>query len=102
MAFLALVVGFLTNIMSPLGMLMLLGYLMEGMLDSYQFVIAGIAAAIGLVFGFVSWDETVEPRLFWVRSDVELLDSRIGASLTYAIKFFFSAFLIIGLIELFC
>lgn len=92
MTAIALIFSFLANLLSPLGVFLCFGYYMEDLLEPYQFVISGIAAVVGLVFGFATWGETVAPRMFWIKSNVELLDNRICASLNYAWKFFFSAF----------
>lgn len=64
-------------------------------------IIGGICAFVGLILGFTGWAEDVAPRMFWVKSRVDLLDNRIGYSLTMAIQMFFlpaAVGLIIGII----
>lgn len=51
-------------------------------------IIGGVCAVIGIILGFTGWAEDVPPRLFWVRSRMELLDSKIGYALTFGVQFF--------------
>jgi hypothetical protein len=64
-------------------------------------VLGGVAAVLGLVTGIVGWGDTVPPRWFWIKSSMELADSRFMTALGYAIQFFFIPPCVIGLIEYF-
>lgn len=52
-------------------------------------ILGGICAVIGIIIGFTGWAEDVAPRMFWVKSRVDLFDSKIGYALTLGIQFFF-------------
>lgn len=64
-------------------------------------VLGGLTAVIGLVVGIVGWGDTVPPRWFWIKSNVDLAGSRIITAISYAIQFFFIPPCIIGLIDFF-
>lgn len=74
-------------------------YLLEG--DELALILGAVSAVVGLVIGIVGWGDTVPPRWFWVKSQVELTGSRIMTALGYAVQFFFLPAAIIGLLEYF-
>ena len=49
----------------------------------------GVCALGGIILGCTGWAEEVAPRMFWVRSRVELFDSKFGYALTMGIQMFF-------------
>ena len=51
------------------------------------YVGAGLAL-IGLVIGFIGWEEDVPRRWRWTKSKVDLLDTRIGTASDFAGSFF--------------
>ena len=52
-------------------------------------ILGGICAVIGIILGFTGWAEDVAPRMFWVKSRLELMDSKVGYALTLGIQMFF-------------
>lgn len=78
----------------PVSILGLLYYLacsrQDGSIDFEKWVLyvgAGLAL-IGLVIGFIGWEEDVPRRWHWTKSRVDLLDTRIGTALEFAFTFF--------------
>ena len=63
-------------------------------------VLGGVAAVFGLIVGIVGWADTVPPRWFWVKSKVGLFDTLIGGAFSYALRFAFIPFAILGVIAI--
>lgn len=57
-------------------------------MGSFPFIVGGVFAIGGIVLGFTGWAEDVAPRMFWIKSRVELLDNQIGYALTLGFQFF--------------
>ena len=51
-------------------------------------ILGGVCALVGIILGFTGWVEDVPPRFFWIKSNVDLLDNRVGYSLKLGIQFF--------------
>lgn len=51
-------------------------------------IIGGILAIFGIILGFTGWAEDVAPRMFWVKSKVELLDNKFGYALSLGLMHF--------------
>ncbi len=65
------------------------------------FILGGVSAVIGIIIGFTGWAEEVPPRWFWIKSNVDLLASRVSNAISLGIQFFFipaAAVLIVSLI----
>ena len=85
---------------SPVAFILGLLYMIEDP-SPLALILGAVAAVIGLIIGIVGWGDTVPPRWFWVKSQMELAGSRIMTALGYAMQFFFLPAAIIGLIEYF-
>lgn len=102
MAVFCWIISKLTNLLCPIGIIIALCLFLDA--GEFSMWIAPICAAVlGLIFGFVSWQYDVAPRMFWVKSRFELFDSRVGAALGSAVTFFFSGvsieFLVVMLVR---
>ena len=71
-----------------------------GDIEPWVLIAGGGAALLGLVIGFTGWAETVPPRWFWVKSNVWLLNNRVGTALGYALKFFLIPAGVMGIIQI--
>lgn len=85
-----IVLVYIINILSPIitifGCLILLfGF---RIIETWMWVVCGISAVVGLIFGFAIWHYNVPPRWFWAKSKMELLDNRVIVALRYAFIFF--------------
>ena len=68
-------------IISVLGMLVLC----SGEFGDYDLIIGGALAVVGFIIGLTTWAETVPPRWFWVKSRLDLFESRIYNAFGYAL-----------------
>lgn len=89
------------NILSPIVMLAGLGYILSGGIEGWELIVGGGCALLGLIIGFTGWAETVPPRWFWVKSSIDLMDSRIGTALSLALQFFLLPSAIMAIIAIF-
>ena len=76
------------NILNPIILIAAVGYFAMGDIEDWVLYAGAGSALLGLIIGFTGWGETVPPRWFWVKSSVDLLDSRIFTALSYAFQFF--------------
>ena len=68
--------------------------------EGWMFVVGGIAAVIGGIFGATSWAEDVPPRWYWSKSNLELFDNKVGAIFGWAWSFFLLAFCVYAVIDM--
>lgn len=94
------VVLWIWNILFPIVFLIAIIYFAMGDIEDWVLYAGAGSALIGLIIGFTGWGETVPPRWFWVKSSVDLFDSRIMTALSYAIQFFCIPAAVAGIIEL--
>lgn len=85
-----IVLIYLFNIISPIitivgTVILLFG---GGLLDPLMWVLCGVSAIIGLIFGGISWGYGVPPRWFWAKSKLDLFDNLVVSSLKCAYTFF--------------
>lgn len=85
-----IVLVYIFNILSPIitifgGLILLFGF---QLIETWLWVLCGISAVVGLIFGFATWHYDVPPRWFWVKSEMEMLDNRVFVALKYAVTFF--------------
>jgi hypothetical protein len=76
------------NILSPIVLIAAIGYFAMGDIEDWVLYAGAGSALLGLIIGFTGWAETVPPRWFWVKSSVDLFDSRVFTALSYAFMFF--------------
>lgn len=89
-------IGLITNILNPIGMVLAIFALSLGDWDIY--LVPLIFGVDGLIYGFWAWNYEVAPRMFWIKSRTELFDSRVGCAIGYFISFFNSAMVVMVLI----
>jgi len=89
----------LTNLLAPIGLIATCFLAAEG--EGELFIVPAILAAVGLVYGMFSWRYEVAPRMFWVKSKLELFDNRVGCAIGSALTFFCSTVAIETIILLF-
>lgn len=82
---LAYIVNLLAAITNPLGLIGLVGCVAMG--DFHILPIAGMAAAVGLVFGIVAYRRDIPPRWYWAKSANDIFAFSVGAVLGYAWNF---------------
>ncbi|MBQ9546614.1 MAG: hypothetical protein IJU90_04950 [Bacteroidales bacterium] len=85
-----IVLVYLINILSPIitilgGLILLFGF---QIIETWMWVVCGMSAVVGLIFGIATWHYGVPPRWFWIKSEIELLDNRVIVALRYAFIFF--------------
>ena len=83
---------------SPIALILGGLYLLEDPSPA-SLVVGALSAVLGLVVGIVGWADTVPPRWFWIKSNVQLAGSRFVTAIGYAIQFFFLALAIFGIVE---
>ena len=88
------------NLLSPLIFIGSVVYFAFGDIETWTLIAGGGAALLGLIIGFTGWAETVPPRWFWVKSNVDLLDNLVGTALSYALKFFLIPAGVMGIIQI--
>jgi len=88
------------NLLNPLGLLAFL--LMALMCIEGGFwlplIVPAIFGIIGLIFGIFCWDETLAPRMFWVKSRTDIFEKKVGAAIGYMLGCFNSACFLEGVI----
>ena len=67
-------------------------------IELWVMIVGAGAALLGLIIGFTGWAETVPPRWFWVKSNIDLLGNRVGTALSYTLQFFLIPAGVMGLI----
>ena len=98
--FIMVVLLWIINLLSPLIFIGSVVYFAFGDIETWTLIAGGGAALLGLIIGFTGWAETVPPRWFWVKSNVDLLGNRVGTALSYALKFFLIPAGVMGIIEI--
>ena len=83
-------------IISVLGMLVLC----SGEFGEYDLIIGAALAVVGFIIGLTTWAATVPPRWFWVKSRLDLFESRIYNAFGYALQFFLIPCCITGIMEI--
>lgn len=63
-------------------------------------VIGGVLGILGIILGCTGWAEDVPPRMFWVKSRIDLLDTKFGYALTLGLGHFLLPAAIICVIEM--
>ena len=76
------------NILNPILLSAAVVYFAMGDIEDWVLYAGAGSALLGLIIGFTGWAETVPPRWFWVKSSVDLFDSRFFTALSYALQFF--------------
>lgn len=89
------------NILNPIILIAAVVYFAMGDIEDWVLYTGAGSALLGLIIGFTGWGETVPPRWFWVKSSVDLLDSRIFTALSYAFQFFCIPAAVTAVVELF-
>ena len=90
----------LLNILNPIILIAAVGYFAMGDIEDWVLYAGAGSALLGLIIGFTGWGETVPPRWFWVKSSVDLLDSRIFTALSLALQFFCIPAAVAAILEL--
>lgn len=88
------------NILNPIILIAAVVYFAMGDIEDWVLYAGAGSALLGLIIGFIGWGETVPPRWFWVKSSVDLLDSRIFTALSYALQFFCIPAAVMAVVEL--
>ena len=88
------------NILNPIILIAAVVYFAMGDIEDWVLYAGAGSALLGLIIGFTGWGETVPPRWFWVKSSVDLLDSRIFTALSYAFQFFCIPAAVTAVVEL--
>ena len=88
------------NILNPIILIAAVGYFAMGDIEDWVLYAGAGSALLGLIIGFTGWGETVPPRWFWVKSSVDLLDSRIFTALSLALQFFCIPAAVAAILEL--
>ena len=86
----------ISPILTVLGALVLFG----GGAEGYEFIVGAVLAVLGLIVGWSAWGQEVPPRWFWVKSKLELFDSRIWNAFSYAFQFFMIPFGVTFIVEI--
>jgi len=94
------IVLWIWSILFPIVFLIAIIYFAMGDIEDWTLYAGAGSALIGLIIGFTGWGETVPPRWFWVKSSMDLFNSRILTALSYAIQFFCIPAAVAGIIEL--
>lgn len=89
----------ITNLLTPIGLISTCFLAAEG--DGDMFILPAILAAVGLVYGIFSWNYEVAPRMFWVKSKLELFENRVGCAIGSALTFFCSTVAIEVIVSMF-
>lgn len=95
-----IVILWIWNILSPIVFFCAMGYFAMGNIEDWVLYAGAGSALLGLIIGFTGWSETVPPRWFWVKSSVDLLDSRIFTALSLALQFFCIPAAVAAILEL--
>ena len=86
-----------------IGLIFLITGIFTGEYDAsvWFWIIAGLSAIIGGIFGVKAWNEDIPPRWFWVKSPLELFDNKVGACFQWAFTFFLLPLCIYGIVAIF-
>lgn len=87
MVFILWILRLIAPIVRPLGILGAICMLSEEV-DQSLWIISGVLAFVGLIFGFTNWALEVPPRFFWVSSKLDAFGDRFSAAIGYALLFF--------------
>lgn len=88
------------NVISPIVIICAVGCFAMGGIEDWVLYAGAGTALLGLIIGFTGWGEMVPPRWFWVKSSVDLLDSRIFTALSLALQFFCIPAAVAAILEL--
>lgn len=93
------VILWILNILNPFILLAGVGYFASCDIEKWVLYAGAGAALLGLIIGIAGWGEMVPPRWFWVKSRVDLFNSRVMTALFYAIQFFLIPAAVAAIIE---
>lgn len=91
------IISKITNLLNPIGLIATCLLVADGEID--MFIVPLIMGIVGMIYGFLSFEYDIAPRMFWVKSRLGIADMRVGATLGYGMSFFNSTVAIIALVD---
>ena len=99
-----LAIAYIINLISPIifwtGVFGVWACVDQG--DYYYFIIAGLFAIVGFLFGLAAYRNDIPPRWFWAKSKIDIMHNVVMIVLGYTLNFValaFTVYLIINLIK---